>query len=104
MAATQCILVSRCGEDGLLKFKPSIRMGKKGDLNNFECGMVVGPRRADLSISKTQTEFDTFGLSHYFLPPVLPVALLSSVACELALLKIVFLCVFFLFLPPFLYV
>ncbi len=45
-------------------------MGKKGDLNNFECGMVVGARRADLSISKTQTEFDIFGLSHYFLPPI----------------------------------
>ncbi len=39
--------------------------------------------------------------------PGFPVALLSSVACELAPLKIVFLCVFFfffLFLPPFLYV
>ncbi len=35
---------------------------------------------------------------------LVPVALLSSVACELAPLKIVFLCVFFLFLPPFLYV
>ncbi len=28
-------------------------MGKKGDLSDFECGMVVGPRRAGLSISKT---------------------------------------------------
>ncbi len=28
-------------------------MGKKGDLSDFECGMVVGVRRADLSISKT---------------------------------------------------
>ncbi len=37
----------------MLKFKPSIRMGKKGDLSDFERGMVVGPRRADLSISKT---------------------------------------------------
>ncbi len=35
------------------KFKPSIRMGKKGDLSDFECGMVVGARRAGLSISKT---------------------------------------------------
>ncbi len=34
MAATQCILASRCGEDDLLKFKPSIRMWKKGDLEN----------------------------------------------------------------------
>ncbi len=38
MAATQ----SRCDEDDLLKFKPSIRMGKKGDLSDFERGMVVG--------------------------------------------------------------
>ncbi len=37
----------------LLKFKPSIRMGKKGDLSDFEHGMVVGARRAGLSISKT---------------------------------------------------
>ncbi len=28
-------------------------MGKKGDLSDFECGMVVGGRRAGLSISKT---------------------------------------------------
>ncbi len=53
MAATQCIYASRCGEDDLLKFKPSIRMGKKGDLSDFECGMVVGARRGGLSISKT---------------------------------------------------
>ncbi len=37
----------------MLKFKPSITMGKKGDLSDFECGMVVGARRAGLSISKT---------------------------------------------------
>ncbi len=53
MAATQCIWASRCGEDDLLKFKPSIRMGKKGNLSDFERGMVVGARRAGLSISKT---------------------------------------------------
>ncbi len=28
-------------------------MGKKGDLRDFECGIVVGLRRAGLSISKT---------------------------------------------------
>ncbi len=28
-------------------------MGKKGDLSDFEHGMVVGARRAGLSISKT---------------------------------------------------
>ncbi len=45
-------LASRCGEDDLLKFKPSIRMGKKRDLSDFERGMVVGARRASLSILK----------------------------------------------------
>ncbi len=61
MAATQCISASRCGEDDLLKFKPSIRMGKKWDLSDFERGMVVGARRAGLSISKTA---DLLGFSH----------------------------------------
>jgi len=28
-------------------------MGKKGDLSNFECGMVVGAKRAALSISQS---------------------------------------------------
>ncbi len=51
---------SRCGEDDLLKFKPSIRKGKKGDLSDSERGMVVGVRRAGLSISKTA---DQLGLS-----------------------------------------
>ncbi len=37
-------LGSRCGEDDLLKFKPSIRMGKKeGDLSDFERGMLLVP-------------------------------------------------------------
>ncbi len=36
-------------------------MGKKGDLINFERGMVVGARRAGLSISKTA---DLLGFSH----------------------------------------
>ncbi len=53
MAASQCIWSSRCGEDDLLKFKPSIRTGKKGDLSDSERGMVVGARRAALSISQT---------------------------------------------------
>ncbi len=44
-----------------LKFKSSIRMGKKEDLSDFERGMVVGARRADLSISKTA---DLLGFSH----------------------------------------
>ena len=41
------------GQDDLLKFKPSIRMGKKGDLSDFEHDMVVVYRRAGLSISLT---------------------------------------------------
>ncbi len=61
MAATQCIHASRCGEDGLLKFKPSIRTGKKGDLSDSERGMVVGARRTGLSISETA---DLLGFSH----------------------------------------
>ncbi len=52
MAATQCKHLV-CGEDDLQKFKPSIRMGKKEDLNDFERGMVVAARRAGLIISKT---------------------------------------------------
>ncbi len=52
MAETQCIYASRCGEDDLLKFKPSIRTGKKEDLSDFERGMVVGVRRTGLSISQ----------------------------------------------------
>ncbi len=37
----------------MLTFKPSIRMGKKGYLSDFECGIVFGARRAGLIISKT---------------------------------------------------
>ncbi len=36
-------------------------MGKKGDLSDFECVMVVGARRAGLSISETA---DLLGFSH----------------------------------------
>ncbi len=53
--------LSRCGEDDLLNLKWSIRMGKKGDFSDFECGMVVGARRAGLSIVKTA---DLLGFSH----------------------------------------
>lgn len=38
-------------------FKPSIRIRKKGDLRDFECGMIVGGRQAGLSFSET---VDTF--------------------------------------------
>uniref|UniRef100_A0AAR2J702 Transposase Tc1-like domain-containing protein n=1 Tax=Pygocentrus nattereri TaxID=42514 RepID=A0AAR2J702_PYGNA len=36
-------------------------MGKKGDLSDFGCGMVVGARRAGLSISETA---ELLGFSH----------------------------------------
>jgi len=36
-------------------------MGKKGDLSNFEHGMVVGARRAGLSISQSA---QLLGFSH----------------------------------------
>ncbi len=45
----------------LAEFKPSIRMGKKGDLSDFERGMVVSVRRTGLSISETA---DLLGFSH----------------------------------------
>ncbi|KAG1952531.1 hypothetical protein F2P79_010394 [Pimephales promelas] len=41
------------GQDNLLNSKLNVRMGKKGDLSNFERGMVVGARRAGLSISQS---------------------------------------------------
>ncbi len=43
------------------RLKPSIRTGKKGDLSDSERGMVVGVRRAGLSISETA---DLLGFSH----------------------------------------
>jgi len=36
MAPAQC----RDGQDNLLKFKLSIRMGKKGDLSEYKCLLV----------------------------------------------------------------
>jgi len=53
MAAAQGISTCRHGQDDLLKFKPSIRMEKKGDFCDFERGMFVGVRQAGLSISET---------------------------------------------------
>ncbi len=57
MAAAQCIYASRCGEEDLLKFKPSIRRGKKGDLSDFERGMVVGVRWAGLNFQHRYSNF-----------------------------------------------
>ena len=46
-----------------LKFKPNIRLEKKGDLSDFECGLVAGARWAGLSISETA---DLLGFSMGF--------------------------------------
>jgi len=48
----ECIKECGPGQDYLLNSKLNVRMGKKGDLSNFESGMVVGARRAGLSISQ----------------------------------------------------
>lgn len=42
----------RHGQNELLKFKSSIRIGKKNDLNDFECGKVCA-MWAGLSVSET---------------------------------------------------
>lgn len=46
MAKTLSIQACRHGHDGQLKFILSIRTEKKGDLSDFEHGMVVGVRQA----------------------------------------------------------
>jgi len=43
------------------ELKLNVRMGKKGDLSNFERGMVFGARRASLSISQSA---QLLGFSH----------------------------------------
>lgn len=53
MAATQCISACRRGEDDLLRFKVSSRMGKEEDLGDFERDMVVGARPAGLAVSQS---------------------------------------------------
>ncbi len=44
----------------ILLIIPCIRTGKKGDLSDFERGLVVGARRTGLSISQTS---DLLGFS-----------------------------------------
>lgn len=39
----ECVEASRCRENNLLKFKPSVRMRKKNDSSYFECSMVLVP-------------------------------------------------------------
>lgn len=60
MAETQCILVTRFSEDSLLKFKPSIRIEKNGDLSDYEQCMVVAARQAGLYVKESA---DLLGLS-----------------------------------------
>lgn len=61
MVETQYIKACRRGQDNLLKLKPSIRMGNRGNLRDSERGMVVGARQASLSISETA---DILGFSN----------------------------------------
>jgi len=49
------------GQDNLLNSKLNVRMGKKGDLSNFERGMVFVARRASLNISQSA---QLLGFSH----------------------------------------
>lgn len=42
MAAIRGIWACRHGQEELLNFKQSIRVGKKGDLRDFEGSMIVG--------------------------------------------------------------
>ena len=53
MAAAKCIKAGRHGQDVQLLFRPNVRMGKKCDLSDFNCGMIVDARRGGLSISET---------------------------------------------------
>ena len=61
MAGTQCIKACRRGQEVQLFFRPNVRMGKKCDLSDFDCGMIVGARQSGLSISVTA---DLLGFSH----------------------------------------
>jgi len=56
----QCIYGCGPGKDNLLNSKLNVRIRKKGDLSNFERGMVVGAR---LSISQS-TQLLGFSLTN----------------------------------------
>lgn len=64
MAATQCILACTHGEDDLLKFKLSKRMGKKGHFSDSECSIVVGATIVKVKNSQSISETsDVLGFS-----------------------------------------
>ncbi len=66
MTAAQCILVSRCGEEDLLKFKPSIRMGKKGYLSDFKPSLGFtenGPKKRKYPVSGSCVDENTLLMS-----------------------------------------
>lgn len=67
MTATFCIYACRHGQDNILKFKPSIRLERKGDLSEYKRGMVVCARQAALSVSETAA---LLGFSHTTFPTV----------------------------------
>lgn len=50
---SQCLQACRRGQDDLLKTKRSIRMWKKGNLSDFERGVIADAKQAGLRISKT---------------------------------------------------
>lgn len=64
----------RYGQVGLLTFKPSIKMGNKGDLSNFKYSTVVGARQFGIS--------DTSGLLGFSHPAVSPVKGLKQRKCQ----------------------
>ena len=53
MAATKCMKACGCGQEVQLSFRPNVRMGKKGDLSDFDCGLIVDASQGGLSVSET---------------------------------------------------
>ena len=53
MAATKCIKACRHGQEVQLFSDQMSRIGKNGDLRDFDHGMIVGARQGGLSISET---------------------------------------------------
>ena len=63
MAASKCIKACRCGQEVQLFFRSNVRIGKKCEASDFDCGMIVGARQGGLSISETA---DSLGFSLNF--------------------------------------